>query len=85
MVTTVAQAILAKVPSGYGMTYDEAMGYARTAIEAMREPSEAMRVAGGLKCEALMFEGDGSGVIFQDMGVVFSAMVDEAIRVAEVT
>jgi ClpX C4-type zinc finger len=51
---------------------------AKAAIEAMREPSDAMMVAGGLKCEAMMFEDDpqATGVIFKDMGVVFTTMID---------
>ncbi len=42
----VARAIKAKVPIGYGMTDDEAMVYARAAIEAMRSPNLAMVIAG---------------------------------------
>ncbi|NBB07874.1 hypothetical protein [Pseudomonas monteilii] len=55
---------------------------AKAAIEVMREPTDTMMVAGGLKCEAMMFEGDpqASGVIFKDMGVVFTAMVDAELR-----
>lgn len=55
---------------------------AKAAIEAMREPSDTMMVAGGLKCEAMMFEDDpqASGVIFRDMGVVFTTMIDAALR-----
>ena len=45
MVERVARAIKAKVPVGYGMTEDEALEYARAAIEAMREPTDAMRKA----------------------------------------
>lgn len=55
------------------------LGDARAAIEAMREPTDAMKFAGGLKCEALMFEGEGSGVIFDDMGWVFGEMIDAAL------
>lgn len=55
---------------------------AKAAIEAMREPSDTMMVAGGLKCEAMMFEDDpqATGVIFKDMGVVFTTMIDAALR-----
>lgn len=42
MVERVAHAIKAKVPFGYGMTDAETLQYARAAIEAMREPTEAM-------------------------------------------
>lgn len=54
---------------------------AKAAIEAMREPSDTMKVAGGLKCEAMMFEGDSqaTGVIFHDMGFVFTAMINAGI------
>lgn len=37
-----AQAILAKVPAGYGMTKSEAVEYARAALSATREPTESM-------------------------------------------
>lgn len=53
---------------------------ARAAIKAMREPTEAMMGVGGLKCETLMFDGEGSGVIFTDMGVVFAAMIEAALQ-----
>lgn len=46
MIETVARAIRAKVPVGYGMTEDESLDYARAAIEAMREPTDAMVGAG---------------------------------------
>lgn len=52
---------------------------AERAIEAMRPASDAMMVAGGLKCKALMFEGEGSGNIIKDMGTVFDAMIDAAL------
>ena len=52
---------------------------ARAAIEAMREPTDSMSVSGGLKCEQLMFEGVGTGVIFQDMATVFTSMIDRAL------
>ena len=41
----VARAIKDRVPFGYGMTDDEAMVYARAAIEAMRTPNLAMVTA----------------------------------------
>lgn len=53
------------------------------ALQAMREPSEGMKLAGGLKCEAVMFESEGSGVIFNDIGLVFTAMIDAAIKEME--
>jgi hypothetical protein len=42
MVERVADAILAIVPVGYGMTKPEARDYARAAIEALREPTDRM-------------------------------------------
>jgi hypothetical protein len=42
MVERVRDAILSRVPAGYGMTSDEASEYARAAIEAMSEPTAAM-------------------------------------------
>lgn len=52
---------------------------ARAALNALREPSSGMNLAGGLKCEALLFEGQSSGVIFTDMGAVFTTMIDAAL------
>lgn len=54
---------------------------ARAAIEAMRQPTDAMQVAGGLKCESILFEDndEGTGVIFKDMGIVFMTMIDAAL------
>lgn len=46
MIERVARAIYVKVPYGYGMTGAETLEYARAAIEAMREPTEAMRDGG---------------------------------------
>lgn len=46
MIERVGKAILAKVPTGYGMTKAEAAEYARVAIEAMREPTEIMVIVG---------------------------------------
>jgi hypothetical protein len=42
-----------------------------------REPTQDMELAGGLKCEGLMFEGDPdyTGVIFKDMGTVYKTMI----------
>jgi hypothetical protein len=42
-----------------------------------REPTEEMELAGGFKCEGLMFEGDPdyTGVIFKDMGTVYKKMI----------
>lgn len=53
---------------------------ARAAIEALREPSPQMCVAGGQKCEAMLFEGEGTGVIFTDMGTVFTTMIDAILN-----
>ncbi len=55
---------------------------AKAALKALREPSDTMMIAGGLKCEAIMFEGDpqATGVIFKDMGVVFTTMVDAELQ-----
>lgn len=59
---------------------------ARAAIKATLEhlrdnPSDSVQVQGGLKAEAMMFEGDPdyTGVIFRDMGVVFAAMISQAL------
>jgi len=60
----------------------EALARARAAIEAMKEPTDAMKLAGGFKCEAIMFEDDpdGTGVVFNDMGHVYKAMVKVALQ-----
>ena len=79
MVERVARDIKARVPVGYGMTDGEALEYARAAIEAMREPTEAMQVAGGLKYETMLFEGESTGVIFKDVGIAFTSMIDAAL------
>lgn len=42
MVSRVAKAIRGKVPFGYGMTDEEAINYARAAIEAMSNPTSRM-------------------------------------------
>jgi len=45
-----------------------------------KEPTNDMEVAGGLKCEKIMFEGDleANGVIFHDMGLVYREMIAAA-------
>lgn len=58
--------------------------YSYAAIAVLNElltPNNYMQVAGGLKAEALMFEGDPefTGVIFKDMGTVFRTMVQAAL------
>ncbi|RYY67735.1 MAG: hypothetical protein EOO12_00315 [Chitinophagaceae bacterium] len=54
---------------------------ARAAIEAMREPTERMKYVGGTKCEDMMFGGDPdyTGIIFTDMGTVYTTMLSEAL------
>lgn len=44
------------------------------------EPTEPMRFAGGTVCEQIMFEGHplASGVIFDDMAIVYTAMLSAA-------
>lgn len=49
-------------------------------METLKEPTGRMKVAGGLLCEAMLFEGKGCGVIFEDMGDVFAAMIEVEIR-----
>ena len=71
-VEEVARAIMAKVPQGYGMTAGEALEYARAAIEAMREPSEAMILDG---YNALM-EWDARTGEDYGIGEVWRAMID---------
>lgn len=61
---------------------EDMRGQARSVLATLRDPTDAMKVAGGLKCEAMMFEGDPdfTGVIFNDMGVVFRTMIDAAVE-----
>lgn len=66
MIERVARAILAKVPLGYGMTIAEADEYARAAIEAMREPTDAMWEACG-----------GRGAV---LSKAYAAMIDAALN-----
>ena len=58
---------------------------ARAAIEAMREPTDAMKVAGGLKLEAMLFEGDPdcTGNVFEDMAFIHRPMIDTALTAAK--
>ena len=71
---------------GYFDDYDnknyDCIAIARAAIEAMMEPDDLMKLAGGFKAEAMMFEGDedGTGVIFNDMGHVYRAMIQAALK-----
>ena len=46
------------------------------------EPTEPMRFAGGTVCEQIMFEGYplANGVIFDDMAIVYTAMLSAAPR-----
>lgn len=45
-----------------------------------REPTDEMKLVGGLKCESMMFENDEdyTGVIFSDMGFVYRSMIAAA-------
>ncbi|GAA2885511.1 hypothetical protein GGQ99_005060 [Aminobacter niigataensis] len=82
-----AERYLTEIAFGAMPTWEDAQGSdktntfdeARAAIEAMSPATDTMKVAGGLKCEAIMFEGEGSGVIFNDMGEVFAAMITAAL------
>lgn len=60
---------------------------AKAAIETMREPTEGMMLAGGLKMEGMIFENDEdyTGVIFKDTAIVYSTMLDAALKEAEKT
>ena len=68
MVERVAEEILGRVPFGYGMTRYEAEKYARSAIAAMREPTNAMINAGS------PFDGHLTAE------AVWEAMIDEALK-----
>ena len=56
------------------------------AIKAMEEPTEEMKYVGGTLCEDMMFGGEPpyTGIIFEDMGSVFKAMISTAIQEKEV-
>jgi len=71
MIERVAQAILAKVPLGYGMTIAESDEYARAAIEAMREPTEAM-------VDAFVWYGHGK-TIGDVARIGWQSMIDAAL------
>lgn len=69
---------LSELPPSYR---DDFVKDARAAIEAMRQPTQTMEYAGGIKCEEMMFGGDAdyTGVIFKDMGTVWRTMADAAL------
>lgn len=67
MIKRIAQAILSKVPSGYGMRRDEAEIYARAAIEAMRKPTKEMIEAGD------------RGAMIRPASDTWTAMIDAAL------
>jgi len=48
-----ASAILAKVPSGYGMTKAEATTYVRAVLETIRNPTEEMLQAARPCCDEI--------------------------------
>jgi hypothetical protein len=74
MVERVAASILAKVPDGYGMTKQEAMEYAVTAIGAMRNHTSAMDSAG---YDAYPSSVIRTGVDHLD---IYRAMIDAALN-----
>lgn len=65
-----------------GMSVEDADTIATAALEAMRIASDPMMVNGGLKLEAMLFEGDEeyTGIIFKDSGVVYRTMIDAALN-----
>lgn len=90
MIERAARAILAKVPSGYGMTAAEAMDYARAAIAAMREPTKMMIVKGGDvldDCKDSDWDSGSDGdsynsyewIISGSQTTIYQAMIDEAL------
>lgn len=77
MIEKVARAIRAKVPEGYGMTGAEAVEYARAAVEAMREPTEAMF------SDSTVITGrdsEGYGISEGDAKEVWRAGIDGALQ-----
>lgn len=83
MIEKVAQAIADNITAGLPEGVEIDTRYAAlAAIEAMSDPTDAMKLAGGFKCEAIMFEDDpdGTGVIFNDMGHVYRVMIDAALK-----
>lgn len=72
--------IIASIDASWRMNEKDA----RAAIGAMSEPDDSMKLAGGLKLEAIMFEGDpdGTGMIFTDVGHVYRAMVQASLKEA---
>jgi len=55
---------------------------ARAAIAAMEVPTEEMKYEGGILCENMMFGGEPpyTGIIFEDMGAVWSQMCRAALK-----
>lgn len=72
----VARAILSKVPTGYGMTASEAEDYARAAIEAMREPTEAMIPKEGV----FLWRYQDSDADQEEARAAWQAMIDAALK-----
>lgn len=81
MVERVALAILrADVESSLADYPDNYRRRARTAIQAMREPTESMCKA-GIYCEALAQNNLlGEGLEPDEMGAAYRAMIDEALK-----
>lgn len=80
MIETVARAICrTQTQDDEGDYWKAFLPEATAAIQAMRDPTDTMKVAGGLRCEEIMFEGKSSGVIFDDMATVFVTMIDAAL------
>lgn len=77
----VARAILSKVPSGYGMTASEAEDYARAAIEAMHNPTKAMKLAGAIPTREIQL-GNGTTATGLGLGADFTTMWERGIDAA---
>lgn len=56
----------------------QSLSAARRAIEAMREPTEAMKVNGGIAIEQAAFEQ--GKVVFEAAGGAFQAMISAALN-----
>lgn len=82
MVERVALAIKSKVPFGYGMTDAETLEYARAAIEAMREPTEAMLDEGHNRMDfddSLAPDADQYNRSVAGLARAITAMIDAAL------
>jgi hypothetical protein len=73
-------ASLPEYPTSYGMGKKRCRAIARAVLIALREPSEGVKVTGGLALEEDMFNNCQEGTVFDTAGVCFTAMIDHILN-----